>query len=329
MLDNNIELNDHNIEEKEYITTNEAMKILGVESQQTIYRYVNKGILNPVNKDDWKIDGVYEFKYTDVIELKDNLTPKDYTTSDVAKILGVSQPTVLKYIEQGILKAHKRNFRGLVYNFISKNDLRDFQINHKIGKRHTKQSFYDQNTGYALYQKFTQGNSTARIISLSDGIKVIKDNYDEDIIDRIEDDGFTPEYVIEKKKVVTKDGFAKFKFKLPAAVDNPVFSVIDMFYKEFSPTNMRLKKLMDDYIQIEVKPGLVSEQYSGLVDMLQSHIIEGKVLLRRNGIYIDSDIAPIRLKVSNKVKREFEKKAKQYDMSMDELIVTAVRKFEL
>ena len=55
------------------ITIEDVMDILAISSKKTIYTYIQRGKLSPINKDDWHIEGHYEFDLEDVIRLKEEL----------------------------------------------------------------------------------------------------------------------------------------------------------------------------------------------------------------------------------------------------------------
>lgn len=59
------------------ITIEDVMEILSISSKKTIYTYIQQGKLNPINKDDWHIEGRYEFDIEDVVRLQEELKSQD------------------------------------------------------------------------------------------------------------------------------------------------------------------------------------------------------------------------------------------------------------
>ncbi|NER40508.1 helix-turn-helix domain-containing protein (plasmid) [Bacillus megaterium] len=59
------------------ITIEDVMEMLSISSKKTIYTYIQQGKLNPVNKDDWHIEGRYEFDIEDVVRLQGELKNLD------------------------------------------------------------------------------------------------------------------------------------------------------------------------------------------------------------------------------------------------------------
>ncbi|NGY80322.1 helix-turn-helix domain-containing protein (plasmid) [Bacillus megaterium] len=59
------------------ITIEDVMEMLAISSKKTIYTYIQQGKLHPINKDDWHIEGRYEFDLEDVVRLKEELKSQD------------------------------------------------------------------------------------------------------------------------------------------------------------------------------------------------------------------------------------------------------------
>jgi hypothetical protein len=55
------------------ITIENVMEMLAISSKKMIYTYIQQGKLNPINKDDWHIEGRYEFDIEDVVRLQEEL----------------------------------------------------------------------------------------------------------------------------------------------------------------------------------------------------------------------------------------------------------------
>ena len=316
-----------NEQHEEIINVHDVMEILNI-SNQTVYSYIAKGKLVPINKDDWQIDGGYEFNRSDVLKLKEEMQPTDLTTSDVAKRLGIAQGTVVKYINQGVLPAYKGVYRGKTCNFIKEEDVDRFQKQHKIGTRHTKEFFYRSELNVALLQKYVRGDSTARIMSLEGDMLTITDQEEHLTYKALVGAGYVPAYSIKKQKPITKEGFVKFQFKKHLTVHNPMFTLLDQLYQEISPVNMRINPGIDNNLLLEVRPCLINKLSQDLYEILQNYLINGEVHQRRNGTYFDSNLEIVRMKLTKSQKNLLEEKAKRLNKTIDELIFDAISLIE-
>lgn len=314
---------------KQIITIQEVMELLGVSVPQTIYNYINNKKLTPINKDDWHIEGRYEFDLDDVLRLKEELKAPGLTTSEVAKELGVSQQTVNKYIKQNLLPAFQAEYRGLRYNFIQREDLDQFKETHQIGRKPSKKHFYNAQANIGLFQLFVNKQEEkeryARIVSVEEEIVAITEQHEELTLEQLLEKGYEPAYVIEAKKAITKEGYAIFKLKQTSYAKSSLYKLVDLFYQHLSPVNMRIEpQEEEEHFIIETKPTLIAEQSHELFELLQSTLVSGKLNKRNRGIYIDSDLEVIRVKLTSEMKERLEKKAKDLGKgSVEELLLFA------
>ncbi|MGV7002103.1 hypothetical protein ACWA2C_25930 [Priestia megaterium] len=72
---------------RKIINTENTIDMLSVLLKKFIYTYIQQGKLNPINKDDWHIEGRYEFD--------------------------ISVTTVNKYIKQELLPAFQEEYQGI------------------------------------------------------------------------------------------------------------------------------------------------------------------------------------------------------------------------
>jgi excisionase family DNA binding protein len=136
------------------ITIEDVMDMLAISSKNTIYTYIQRGKLHPINKDDWHIEGRYEFDLEDVIQLKEELKKPGLTTKEVAQQLDISVNTVTKYIKQELLPAFQAEYRGMNCYFVHKEDLDQFKRTHEVGRKPSKRHFYHAEKNIALFQLF-------------------------------------------------------------------------------------------------------------------------------------------------------------------------------
>ncbi|MDW8518288.1 helix-turn-helix domain-containing protein [Priestia flexa] len=314
------------------ITIEDVMKMLSISSKKTIYTYIQQGKLQPINKDDWHIEGRYEFDMEDVVRLQEELKKPGLTTKEVAQQLDISVTTVNKYIKQELLPAFQEEYRGINCYFVNEEDLDEFKRTHEVGRKPSKRHFYHTEQNIALFQLFVKKSEEkeqfARIISVEDPMLAITDQHEEITLEELLNRGFKAAYEIEPKKAITKEGYATFVFKQTAYAKSQLYKLMDLFYQYLSPTNMRItpQEEKEQFI-VEIKPVLVMEASQELVELLDSVLVSGKVNKRSRGIYIDSDLEVIRVKVSGDLKKEIEHKAKELGKrNIEELLLYAVQK---
>ncbi|MGG1369978.1 helix-turn-helix domain-containing protein [Priestia megaterium] len=314
------------------ITIEDVMDILAISSKKTIYTYIRRGKLSPINKDDWHIEGHYEFDLEDVIRLKEELKKPGLTTKEVAQQLNLSVNTVNKYIKQELLPAFQAEYRGMNCYFVNEEDLETFKRTHEVGRKPSKRHFYHVEQNIALFQLFVKKGEEkeqfARIISVEDPIMAVTEQHEEITLEELLHRGFEEAYEIESKKTITKEGYATFAFKQTAYAKSQLYKLIDLFYQYLSPTNMRItpQEEKEQFI-VEIKPVLFMESAQEIVELLESVLVSGKINKRSRGIYIDSDLEVIRVKVTSDLKEELQQKAKELGKrNIEELLLYAVQK---
>ncbi|WP_374724126.1 helix-turn-helix domain-containing protein [Calidifontibacillus erzurumensis] len=311
----------------------DVMEILGVSTRQTIYNYISEGKLNPINKDDWYIEQRYEFDINDVLKLKEELELPGMTTGEVAKKIGVSQTTVNNYIKKGILPSVTKEYKGRNCHFIKEEDLEVFLAKHQINKPTTKKHFYDKERKIGLFQLFVlkqngQIESYARIMDLEEPIIALTEREEKLTLEQLLDKGYVPAYEIKELKPITKEGYAHFHFKIPATVKAKTFEIIDTFYQKLSPVNIRIDKKEDDSYLLQVKPVLLDKPFGEFYELLSDSLIKGKIKKRARGIYIDSDIEVIRLRVDSEFKKKLEERAINEQKGLEEYILSVLKNME-
>ncbi|MCM3773722.1 helix-turn-helix domain-containing protein [Priestia aryabhattai] len=314
------------------ITIEDVMDMLTISSKKTIYTYIQQGKLNPINKDDWHIEGRYEFDLEDVVRLQEELKKPGLTTKEVAQQLDISVTTVNKYIKQELLPAFQAEYRGMNCYFVHEEALEEFKSTHEVGKKPSKRHFYHAEKNIALFQLFVKKQDEkeefARIISVEDSIMAITEKHEELTLEELIHRGFEAAYTIESKKMITKEGYATFAFKQTAYAKSHLYKLLDLFYQYVSPTNMRITPQEEkEQFLIEIKPVLLTESSQELVELLESVLVSGKINKRSRGIYIDSDLEVIRVKVTSDLKEELQHKAKELGKrNIEELLLYAVQK---
>ncbi|MFD0084184.1 helix-turn-helix domain-containing protein [Priestia megaterium] len=263
------------------IAIKDVMDMLAISSKKTIYAYIQQGKLHPINKDDWHIEGRYEFDLEDVVRLQEELKKPGLTTKEVAQQLDISVTTVNKYIKQELLPAFQAEYRGMNCYFVHAEELEAFKRTHEVGRKPSKRHFYHAEKNIALFQLFVnkedEKEEFARIISVEDPIMVITEKHEELTLEELLHQGFEAAYTIESKKMITKEGYATFAFKQTAYAKSHLYKLVDLFYQYLSPTNMRItpQEEKEQFI-IEIKPVLLTESAQELVELLESVLVSGK-----------------------------------------------------
>jgi len=314
------------------ITIEDVMNMLAISSKKTIYTYIQQGKLHPINKDDWHIEGRYEFDLEDVIRLKEELKKPGLTTKEVAQQLDISVNTVTKYIKQELLPAFQAEYRGMNCYFVHEEDLGQFKRTHEVGRKPSKRHFYHAEKNMALFQLFVnkhhEKEEFARIISVEDPIMAITEKHEELTLEELLHQGFEAAYTIESKKMIIKEGYATFAFKQTAYAKSQLYKLMDLLYQYLSPTNMRVtpQEEKEQFI-IEIKPVLLTESAQEIVELLESVLVSGKINKRSRGIYIDSDLEVVRVRVTSDLKEELQQKAKELGKrNVEVLLLYAVEK---
>lgn len=316
------------INPKEYVTTDEAAKILGV-STQTIYKYEKEQKLTSLYDHKWRMRKTKLFKREDVELLKQKFDKPGLTTGEAAEQAGVTPATILTYIKKEQLPAFMKKYKGKDLYFIKQEDLneflssKEFQIQEK--KRERKQ-FYDKDKGYVLYQSLqTENGQLARILELDREGKVVTSDGESLNLQQAKEQGFTPVNGIVDHPYSTKRGYAKFRFVKPHNIVSNIYDIIEAFYQNAGPQNIRLNT-EDEYIVMEVKPvslPFTKEKDQSIINLIQHYLIEGKIIFDIEGIFIESDLEPFIIHIPSDMKEFIRKKASAENKSMEELAIQA------
>ena len=211
-------------------------------------------------------------------------------------------------------------------------ELEAFKRTYEVGRKPSKRHFYYAEKNIALFQLFVKKDEEkeqfARVISVEDPITVVTEQHEELTLEELLHLGFEAAYTIESKKMIIKEGYATFAFKQTAYAKSQLYKLMDLFYQYLSPTNMRIMPQEEkEQFLIEIKPVLLTESSPELVELLESVLLSGKINKRSRGIYIDSDLEVVRVKVTSDLKEELQQKAKELGkQNIEELLLYAIQK---
>lgn len=276
--------------------------------------------------EDWQVDETMLFYEEDVEKLIEQ-RPKGYTTSEVAKILGVHQTTISKQIKEGKIPADMTRYRGRMTYFVQEEALEELERTQYPNHR-AKSFFYHPKFEYYLFQSFLNEKTRekARIIELTnEGGTVLTDNGEQFAIDDLTMKGFIPQQRFAVQKTINKPGFVTFRFQQPSSLHSFTYEVIESFYRALSHKNMKIYQ-SNGYIEVHVKPFLL-KQNGEYFSLLENHIVEGEVTKRHNGILLDSLIERLTIYPTSKQKEQIYQLANEKKVAVNDLVIKIIEDF--
>ncbi|MCM3708671.1 helix-turn-helix domain-containing protein [Cytobacillus firmus] len=307
--------------EREMITTNEAAEILKVKPS-TIHKYVKQGELKPVYEDNWHIDNTKLFYKEDVLELSKKKGKPGITTGEASKLLGLHTATIFQYIQQGLLAADKKLYKGREFYFISPEELERFKSFYEEQKRNEGKDFYDKDTNYAWYQEFLspEGKDSNFLLLNEDRQPYLQTQNGEHIpYKEIEKAGYKPVKKISDIGYKTQKGFAKFSFM----ESQEFYRTMGLFYSKLGPKNIKVFLDKKNKITVEVKPILIKDDIPDYIfSLLEESIIEGAISKRLEGVFIDSDMDVLSIAIPSKLKRKIKEDAAKSKSTIEELVIS-------
>lgn len=306
------------------LTTKEAAELLEVKPS-TIHKYVREKKLNPVYDSNWQIDATKLFFREDIEGIKKELIKPGITTGEAAELLGLHVATISQYIQKGILKAEKKPYRGRDIYFITPEAIETFKSNYELSRKKEQKEFFDKETGFAWFQSFKdkKGNNGHRILLdessepylyTTDGRKIV--------LNRIELEGYVPISPISDIDYIHKRGYAKFKFK----ESNTFYYIVELFYKYLGPKSIKIIINEENSVHVEVKPILINEMLNEeVIQELNECVIEGSIIQRLDGIYIDSDLESITVAIPSELKALIKTQAEISNQTMEEVVLQLLK----
>ncbi|MCM3393123.1 helix-turn-helix domain-containing protein [Cytobacillus oceanisediminis] len=315
--------------EREMITTNEAAEILKVKPS-TIHKYVKQGELKPVYEDNWHIDNTKLFYKEDVEELKKKKGKPGITTGEASKLLGLHTATIFQYIQQGLLAAEKKLYKGREFYFITPEELERFKSFYEEQKRNEGKDFYYKDTNYAWYQEFhSPEGKDSNFLLLNEELQpyLQSQNGEQIPYEEIEKAGYKPVKKIPDIGYKTQKGFAKFQF----TESQEFYRTMGLFYSTLGPKNIKVFLDKENKITVEVKPILIKDDIPGYIfSLLEESLIEGDISKRLEGVFIDSDLEVLAIAIPSELKRKIKEDAAESKKTIEELVVSILKnKYEM
>lgn len=312
-----------------YISTKEAMNLLSC-TVQTIYHYVKAGKLQPINKEDWQIDGTYYFKKIDIEKLKKIREKPGLTTGEAAKCLQLSVSTVLKDIKNGYLPAHKEMYQGKQQYFIKQEEVDLFRKSTYYQKKNRKKAFFSKESSRYLFEPFEhkETGEFGRVIELNEkngtflteGGTILP-------ITMIEKHDYRSIHPYQPKKHVTSKGYATFVFKVHLLEDainvrSDVFSVLDLLYTFAGVENMQLGKNGDE-IKVRVKKVFIPKLHLSekKTEMIRESIVSGEIKESNDRIVIQPPVESLSIYIETSLKEKAIERAEQANLSLESFVI--------
>jgi excisionase family DNA binding protein len=315
------------------LTTKEVADTLGV-TEQTIYNYVKEGRITPWNKETWKMDGTYLFHAEEVERVEKEQKKPGLTTKEIVAYLErfnikVSPSTVISKMKSGELPAVMKPYRNIDTFFVKKENL-DANL-HLFNRVKGREKFFDKKTGYFLFQPFEnkETGEFARIMEW-DGAgngKALTNREREFSIEELQQQGFEPVMELDEVIINNKKGSVLLKFNKPKQVKSLTFDLIDQFYRIAGPNNMKLE-VLDDEIRVEMKPILLpfnKTEHRDELDLLKNSLVEGKMISRPNGVFLDSDLVSFVAYGSTQLKDQVKEYSGIEGVTQEEFIIQSLK----
>lgn len=290
----------------EYWDVLQAAAVLGMTST-SLYKLVNHPNpakrLEPVNRSTHRGDGGYRFRAEEVERLKAHYAKPGLTPAEAARKLGRSTTFIHKLLQENKLDFHEGEYRGKRTFFIQEEELERYKLeNPDAGKYET---IFDKRRGIFLFQPFAREGKLARLIEL----KRLSNKRTEAVLltedgERIDYEaaltaGWSPQLMLEPRKLNTAYGYARFVFPLPRSLDSIIYLLLEEMFKQIGPANMRVT--VGGQLEVEVRKsvlqGILPATHAEWIDKLKLFIRQGEIVVKYDGILIDTGLSPITIYV--------------------------------
>lgn len=317
-----------------YINLTEAATFLGITTT-SLYKIINheqmEKRLEPVNRTTHRGDGGYRFRATDVEAFKKSYVKQDLTSVEAGRRLGRSATFIHKLIRDGVIAYYEEEYRGKRTFFIKEEELERYQREHPDSGR--SDAIYDKRSGVFLYQPFGKDDTLARVMELkrlnNKKIEAKLRTGDGESLSYEEAcrQGWKPLIEITERKAVNGYGYARFEFPKPQSQDSIIYTIIEEFFKQAGPANMKLSQ-HHGHILLEVRKsvllGVMPATHPDLIDKLKLFIKSGEVISKYDGTLIDTGLVPVTFFVSEPERKELLRKAEQEGLSLQDWITRSL-----
>lgn len=308
------------------MNTIEVKEYLGV-SNFVINNLMKQGQLVPINKDTWRLDGSFLFKREDVEVIKKDRETEGLTLYQASKKYDVSTYQLEKWLTDGELTATVQEHRNRETKFIKEEELR--QLIHRFDQANTLYT-YSQKYNTVLFQRYFQGNTIARVISIPKrgDIILINEFGSEFTLKEAKKLGYIPAYELPDKPRSHHQRFVKFRIPKSDQLRSSSFQHIDLILEYVSPRNLKVSE-EEGFWYFDIRQSLI-ELPMGIqlewIESLTPYLIEGKLVKRvNNSVYLDSSSITKPVTMSSKEYQTINKIVEETNSTIEEFIASAIR----
>ncbi|KEK22115.1 hypothetical protein [Bacillus gaemokensis] len=308
------------------MTTNEVKDYLEI-SHFIFNNLMKQGQLTPINKDTWRLDGSFLFSREEVEKLKDEREIEGITLYQASKEYHISMNLLEKWIEEKELVYTVQEYRNRQTKFVKEDDIR--KLAQQVEQENAVYTF-SQKHNVVLFQKFTKGNTLARIISIPKrGDIILLDEFGNNLtLSAALKEGYESAYMLSDKPRSHHQRFVKFRFPKSDQFRNNIFHLIDNILQYVSPRNLKVSE-EEGFWYFEIRQSLITLP-PGIqmewINELTPYIIEGKIVPRVNhSVYLDSNTITKPVILTNKEYQYIKKITSETNSSIEEFIAIAIR----
>lgn len=308
------------------MNTTEVKEYLGV-SHFVVNNLMKQKQLVPINKDTWRLDGSFLFKKEDVETIKKERETEGLTLYQASKKYNVSTYQLKKWLENGALTVTVQEHRNRKMEFIKEDELRQLiQRFDQVNAMYT----YSQKYNTVLFQRYIQGNTVARIISIPKrGDIMLVDEFGKEFtLKEANKLGYEPAYELSDKPRSHHQRFVKFRIPKSNQLRNSSFQLIDLILQYVSPRNIKIS-VEEEFWYFDIRQSLI-ELPMGMqmewIESLSPYLIEGKLVKRvNNSVYLDSSSVTKPVTLSSKEYKVINKIIEETNSTIEEFIANAIR----
>ncbi|TKI31285.1 DNA-binding protein [Bacillus cereus] len=308
------------------MNTTEVKEYLGV-SHFVVNNLMKQGQLVPINKDTWRLDGSFLFEREDVEVIKKERETEGLTLYQASKKYDVSTYQLEKWLEDGELTVTVQAHRNREMKFIKEDELR--QLVHRFDQVNAMYT-YSQKYNTVLFQRYIQGNTIARIISIPKrgDIMLVDEFGTEFTLKEANKLGYAPAYALSDKPRSHHQRFVTFRIPKSDQLRNSSFQLIDLILQYVSPRNIKVS-VEEEFWYINVRQSLIKLPMGMQLEWIESltpYLIEGKLVKRvNNSVYLDSSSVTKPVTMSSKEYKAINKIIEETNSTIEEFIANAIR----
>lgn len=308
------------------MNTTEVKEYLDV-SHFVINSLMKLGKLVPINKDTWRLDGSFLFERKDVEVVKKERETEGLTLYQASKKYGLSTYQLEKWLEAGDLTVVVQEHRNRETKFIKEEELH--QLVHRFDQSNATYT-YSQKYNTVLFQRYIQGNTIARIISIPKrgDIMLANEFGSEFTLKEAKKLGYAPAYELSDKPRSHHQRFVKFRIPKSDQLRSSSFQLIDLILQYVSPRNIKIS-VEEEFLYFDVRQSLIELPMGTQLEWIESltpYLIEGKLIKRvNNSVYLDSSNVTKPITMSSKEYAAINKIVGETNSTIEEFIVTAIR----